>query len=85
MAEHFIDIIIQALKDVDNSLTDLQYRAIAWAGLKGSGLLGQPNVLDDDTGLPPNPTVAWENVPLSERLLLNNTYQDFQNTNSNCQ
>jgi hypothetical protein len=79
MAEHFIDIIIQALKDVDNSLTDLQYRAIAWAGLKG----GTP--LDEDTGLPPNPTVAWSNVPLSERLLLNNTYQDFQNTNSNCQ
>ncbi|MCL8009032.1 hypothetical protein M8845_16495 [Gelidibacter japonicus] len=80
MAEHFIDVIIQALKDIDNSLTDLQYKAIAWAGLKGSG-----NTLSATTGLPSNPTIAWSNVPLSERLLLNNIYENFKATNLNCQ
>ena len=80
MAEHFIEIITQALKDIDNPLTDIQYKAIAWAGLKGGG-----GNLSSSTGLPPNPTVAWSNVPLAERLLLNSAYIDFKATNSNCQ
>lgn len=81
MAEHFIDIIIQALKDVDDSLTDLQYRAISWAGLKGG------TTLSSTTGLPlnENSTVAWKNIPLAERLLLNTTYANYTATNSNCQ
>ncbi|MDB4289444.1 hypothetical protein N9887_00005, partial [Flavobacteriaceae bacterium] len=81
MAEHFINIIVQALKDVDNSLSDLQYRAIAWTGLKGG------TTLSSTTGLPlnGNSTVAWENVPLAERLLLNTTYANYRTTNSNCQ
>jgi hypothetical protein len=80
MAEHFIGIISKALKNVDNSLTDQQYRAIAWTGLKGTG-----GELDANTGLPPNPTIAWSLVPLSERLLINSAYKDFSTSNSNCQ
>ncbi|QCX39901.1 hypothetical protein FF125_16185 [Aureibaculum algae] len=85
MAEHFIDIIVQALKDVDSSLTDLQYKAIAWAGLKGTSEPNALNQLDPATGLPQNPTVAWSNVPLAERLLLNSTYETFKSSNTNCQ
>lgn len=79
MAEHFRGIIEQALRDYDDSLTDLQYEALAWVGLKGGG------VLDQDTGIPLHPTVAWENEPLAKRLLLNSTYEDFKANNSNCQ
>ena len=80
MAEHFRSTIEEALREYDNSLTDLQYEAIAWAGLKGDG-----GNIDPTTGLPPNPTVAWQNVPLAQRLQLNSTYNDYNNSNPNCQ
>lgn len=78
MAEHFRGIIEQALRDFDDSLSDLQYEAIAWVGLKG----GSP--LDKDTGLPSNPTAAWKEVPKTKRLLLNSIYEDFINDNPDC-
>ena len=79
MAKHYLKIIVQALKEYDNSLTETQYKAIAWTGLRGKG------IIDKDTGLPINPTVDWKNTPLAERLLLNKTYLDFLANNPNCQ
>ncbi|MFN4764666.1 hypothetical protein ACKGJN_16165 [Gillisia sp. Q332] len=79
MAEHYIEIIKQTLRDYDDSLTDLQYEALAWVGLKGGAEL---NAI---TGLPPNPTVAWEKEPLANRLLLNSAYENFIASNPNCQ
>jgi hypothetical protein len=33
MAKHYISIIVQALKEYDNSLLESEYQAIAWEGL----------------------------------------------------
>jgi hypothetical protein len=36
MAQHYRDIIKQALKEFDNSQTDEIYEALAWTGLKNT-------------------------------------------------
>ena len=36
MAQHYRGIIIQVLKEYDSSLTDNQYNALSWEGLKGT-------------------------------------------------
>lgn len=79
MAQHYRTIIENALREYDNSYPDDVYEALSWVGLKGKGNL------DASTGLTPSSTKAWEAVPLSERLYLNQKYEDFNEQNPNCQ
>ncbi len=80
MAQHFRNTIKQVLKQYDNTQTEEVYEALAWIGLMGSG--GEP---DNNTGLPPLPTVAWKNLPQSQRVQILAIYRTFINTNSKCQ
>jgi hypothetical protein len=79
MAQHSRGIIIELLRQYDNTQTEEVYEALAWIGLMGSG---EP---DKITGLPPKPTVAWENTPQAERLKILKIYQTFIKTNTPCQ
>lgn len=82
MAQHYINIIIQALKQFDNnSQSDDVYKSLAWEGLMGTG------PFNESTGLPANPTVAWNHIPLAERLAIRAVRQNYlnNNTNSPCQ
>lgn len=79
MAEHYRDIIKDALREYDNSFSDEVYEALAWVGLMGRGQI------DENTGLPPNPTIAWQSVSLQERLSIINVYKDFKDNSPNCQ
>jgi hypothetical protein len=82
MAQHYINIIIQALKQFDNnSQSDDVYKSLAWEGLMGTG------PFNESTGLPANPTVAWNHIPLGERLAIRAVRQNYlnNNTNSPCQ
>ncbi|SEA77275.1 hypothetical protein, partial [Psychroflexus halocasei] len=79
MAQHYRETISSFLMQFDNSLTQDQADALAWAGLMGNGLI------DESTGLPVNTTVAWSNVSQSQRLIILNRYQSFINNNPNCQ
>ncbi|OOG63825.1 hypothetical protein [Flavobacterium sp. A45] len=80
MAQHYRKIIIQVLKQYDNNQhSDEFYNALAWIGLMGEG------DINGTTFLPPNPTVAWGKVPLSERLQIKATYDNFINSTPSCQ
>ncbi|WP_157495106.1 hypothetical protein [Flavobacterium sp. KJJ] len=79
MAQLSINTIVSVLKEYDNTQSEDVYIAIAWWGLMGAG---EPNLL---TGLPPQPTVAWTNLPQTERVRLINIYNNFKNTNAPCQ
>jgi len=79
MAQHYRGIIIDVLMEYDNSYSNNIYEALSWVGLMGSGPVNQ------STGLPPNPTVAWENLSQQERLSIINVYNDFKANNPNCQ
>ena len=79
MAQHYINIIIQVLKQYDNTQSSEVYEAIAWGGLMGQG------IINSTTGLPLNPTVAWQNIPQTQRLQILNTYNNFKNNNPPCQ
>jgi hypothetical protein len=79
MAQHYRNIIENTLREYDNSFSNDVYEALAWVGLKGKGNL------DPSTGLTPTSTKAWESVPLSKRLSLNQAYEDFKNQEPNCQ
>lgn len=79
MAQLSINTIKDILKQYDNTQSEDVYTAIAWSGLMGKG---EPNKM---TGLPPQPTAAWVNVPQEERVRLNNIYNNFKDTNSPCQ
>jgi coproporphyrinogen III oxidase len=80
MDQHSRDIIIQVLKQYDNTGTEEVYDALAWIGLMGNGVVDE--II---TGLPPQPTVAWENTPQAERLNILKIYDNFKKTNSPCQ
>jgi hypothetical protein len=80
MAQHYREIIVQVLKQVDNnSHSDQFYNALAWTGLMGEG-----NV-DLVTGLLSNSTVAWQNVNQNERLQFLLTSTNFVKTGTPCQ
>lgn len=80
MAQHYKDIIVDALSQFDNNQHPQSlYEAIAWTGLMGNG------PIDPITGLSSNPTVAWQNLSQQKRLNILNTIDNFNNTNSNCQ
>ncbi|MEM6517002.1 MAG: hypothetical protein AAF688_12520 [Bacteroidota bacterium] len=79
MAQHYRDIIEQALREYDPNQTDATYEALAWTGLMGSG------VFDSATGLYENSTVAWSNLSQTERLNIISSNNTFNSTNSNCQ
>lgn len=75
------EIIIQVLQQFDNNSHTLDfYNALSWIGLMGSGIVDE-----NTTGLPPQPTVAWSNVPQNERLRILAIYINFKNTNPPCQ
>ncbi|QEE50177.1 hypothetical protein FUA48_11485 [Flavobacterium alkalisoli] len=78
MAQHYRDIIIQVLKEFDNTQSEDVYEAIAWVGLMGEG------TFNAQTGLPQNPTVAWQNIPQAERLQILATYNNYKNSNPSC-
>lgn len=81
MAQHSRDIIIQVMQQFDNNQHSLDfYNALSWIGLMGSGIVDE-NI----TGLPPQPTVAWANIPQSERLRILTIYSNFKYTNPPCQ
>ena len=79
MADHYRDIIIQAMKEFDPTQSDETYTALSWIGLMGSGKI------DDVTGLPPLPTVAWKNISQAQRKQLLNIFYNFRDTNTPCQ
>lgn len=80
MAQHYIGIIVAALKEFDNNAhSDEFYTALAWVGLMGKG------VINGTTGLPVEPTVAWQNVPQAQRLQILDIYETFKNSNTLCQ
>lgn len=79
MAQHYRDIIIQVLKQFDNTQTSEIYNALAWRCLISDG------EVDNLTGLTSNPTVAWKNVPQNERLQIISIVNNFINTNTPCQ
>jgi len=79
MAEHYRGVIVEALKEFDNSYDSEVYEALAWRGLMGSG------VIDQNTGLPPNPVVAWENLSQQDRLVILTEYNGFRISNPPCQ
>ncbi|NBL65365.1 hypothetical protein GV828_09165, partial [Flavobacterium sp. NST-5] len=73
MAQHYRNIIVQAMKEFDNSYSEELYQALAWVGLMGSG------TMDETTGLPAQPTLSWQNVPQQERLQIRQIIRDFEN------
>jgi hypothetical protein len=69
------------MQQFDNNQHTLEfYNALSWIGLMGSGIVDE-NI----TGLPPQPTVAWGNIPQSERLKILTIYNNFKYTNPPCQ
>ena len=79
MAQHYLNIIIEVLEQYDSTQSDEFYESIAWIGLMGQG------IINSATGLPLNPTIAWQNIPQTQRLQILNTYNNFKNNNSPCQ
>lgn len=79
MAEHYRDTIEGALREIDNTQDNEVYESLAWIGLMGQG------VVDQATGLPPNPTVAWENLSQQERIATIAEYNGFRISNPPCQ
>ncbi|MFN4764401.1 hypothetical protein ACKGJN_14815, partial [Gillisia sp. Q332] len=79
MAQHYRDIIENALREYDNSFSDDVYKALTWRGLIGD------SPIDPNTGLPPNPTRAWEEKSVTYRLNVINALRTFDAINSNCQ
>ena len=79
MAQHYISIIVSALKQYDNTQTNDVYNAIAWCGLKGTGSSF------DSTGLLPNSTTAWKNLSAQERLNLIQTLNNYIQNSPKCQ
>jgi hypothetical protein len=67
------------LKQYYNTRTEEVYNALAWIGLMGTG---EP---DNNTGLPPQPTVAWVNVDPAVRVQILATFNNFRDTNLPCQ
>ncbi|WP_291285341.1 hypothetical protein [Flavobacterium sp.] len=79
MAQELRGIIIDVLKQYDNTQSEDVYTALSWIGL-----MGEEN-WDVATGLPPRPTVAWVNKSKNERLQILETYTNFIKNNSKCQ
>ncbi|OYQ46131.1 hypothetical protein CHU92_01580 [Flavobacterium cyanobacteriorum] len=79
MAQHYREIIKNALREFDPFQPEEVYEAIAWVGLMGEG---DPS---PTTGLPPYPTVAWSHDSQAQRLQILNTYNNFKNSNPRCQ
>lgn len=79
MAQHYRSTISSFLMQFDPSLTQIQADALAWEGIMGSGQI------NNTTGLPPYPTVAWNNVPQQTRLNILSIIRNFNNNNLNCQ
>ena len=60
-------------------LKPISYNALAWVGLIGDG------PINNTTGLPTNPTIAWQNLPQSQRLQIIAIRNNFLNNNPPCQ
>ena len=80
MAEHYRSMIVDALKDFDNNQhTNEFYKALAWAGLKGTG------ATNPTTGLPLNATEAWKNLTPTQRADINSIISNtIQNETHDC-
>ncbi|AWG24748.1 hypothetical protein [Flavobacterium kingsejongi] len=79
MAQHYRNVIVQFLQEFRPGLSNEIYQMLAWVGLMGEG------EISDSTGLPPNPTVAWQNIPQTERIQIINSIKNYINTNLPCQ
>ena len=79
MAQHYRSTISSFLMQFDPSLTQIQADALAWGGIMGSGQI------NNTTGLPAFPTVAWNNVPQQTRLNILSIIGNFNNNNPDCQ
>lgn len=80
MAQHYRNIIAQALKQFDgNSQPESAYQALAWEGLMGTG------PFNSATQLPEFPTVAWQNTPLNERIAIRNLITTYSSSQPSCQ
>lgn len=82
MAAHYRDIIVNAMKEFDDSFDQEIYQALAWVGLMGKG-----HPPDPVTGLLPIAnTVVWEfHKTIEDRLEVLNTIGEFKASNTNCQ
>lgn len=79
MAAHYRDIIKDAIKEFEDSFDEEIYEALAWVGLMGSGLV------NEETGLPPSPTVVWSQLDQALRITIYNTVKSFKDNNDACQ
>lgn len=67
------------MKQFDSTQSSETYNALSWIGLMGEG------IIDNQTGLPANSTVAWRNLPQAQRIQILNIWDNFINTNPPCQ
>ena len=79
MAELMRGIIIQTMKQYDNTQNEEVYNALAWIGLMGQGDLNY------NTGMPLQPTAAWVATPQAERLRILEIYNNYNANNTPCQ
>ena len=79
MSTNYRNIIIQVMQQFDSTQSADVYNALSWIGLMGSGHIS------GTTGLPINPTIAWKNLPQTERLEILAIWNNFKDTNTPCQ
>lgn len=82
LADSYRNIIIDVMKEFDNSHPDELYEALSWEGLMGEG---DPENISSETGLPEYPTQAWIQKTVQERLNILSMINNFKSSVSACQ
>ena len=92
MAQHMVTTISTALQQFDPSLSYDQAVAISWSGLRKGVHGDDTSVINSLTGLVVDPitnanesTVAWSNIPASERLRLLTISREYDQNTLPCQ
>ncbi len=81
IALHYIDVIITALKEFDPNLSQAQYSALAWSGLKNS--IAWQNFLQQNGGLPIYDEVNDVAIGTISEQTYNDILLNIQNTYEN--
>ncbi len=81
IAFHYIDVIITALKEFDPNLTQAQYSALAWSGLKNS--IAWQNFLQQNGGFPIYDEVNDVAIGTISEQIYNDILLSLQNTYEN--
>jgi predicted phosphoadenosine phosphosulfate sulfurtransferase len=79
MAQHYRNTISTMVMEFDNTLSQSTADALSWVGLIGSGSI------DITTGLPEDATMAWSNLPQSQRLTIINNIVNFNRNSDECE